>query len=550
ALTHEDWGEALDHALAAWRVSRHPKLALLVREISKRAGASFKPPYARTSKAFEKAWLRLADSDASAVATGWLAETFGKKLLDAFNPFWQRLDRLRRRPHDPRIAAAATEALRQGKYGGANREDSRRIYAPMLDLIRDTQDASLAESLGRIGAAPRSRRASTRRFLSDQLPPLAEELRALQPRTKIDDTVITTVVDQWLKRGSVARGTTDSASMLEYVLANPHDEDARAILGDAWLTEESPRGQLVALERRGCRPHDRAWKRLMRAHLRAWVGDDIASILANPKFRGGLLEEAALRPTSSASQETWQRAAVDDRFATLRRFWIGRGSHTWYARLLGAPVLRDLRHVELRTETLVQTLLAGPPRSYEMLHFRYDPPVARLQELGVAFPSVTGLGVPHATTREDLLDRAEAAGWRNRLTEIAFEDVPAYEGVVLESWISTPRVYPILPYLDWFIEHFPALRRLEVSRDSYHHAISVAYVRKEAGWILELCCDPWATHHRQSIYDGRTWFTFEPGQPDFFRLPQRVCAVRADRSPNDAFLVALEKAWGVPVSSF
>lgn len=548
ALAAEDWPDALDRALEAWRETRHPHLAALVRSLSPRAGAHFTPPRARTSDAFERAWCEVAKSDPSALATGWLAETFAKKIASPMAPFVRRGPLLANRPPDPRVATALVEVLRVGKHGAGNVAGSRSIYLPLVRILERIEDATVARDIAQIAETPRAPRASTRKALQALLPPLAETLTTRVPRGHLDETALAALVSPHLT-SSLSPAATEAASVHAYVLANPDDEDARAVLGDAWQAAGASQGELVTLERRGLWYRDKAWKRLVRAHLKDWLGEDIASVIANPRFRGGLLDECSLRPTSSASRATWERVLSDERMATLQRCWIGRGSHTWYPRLVASPTLRGLRHVELRTELMVETVLDGPPRPYTGVHFRYAPGAARLRGLSDRFDTIREIGVPHDMSHRDLHRLLDESGWQRRVTAIGFEDVPFYEGVEIDVWHADAPRTPIITELSWFIEQFPKLERLTVTRDSYHYEMAVSYLRTDDGWVLELDCDPWTRDRPQEFRDHFQRFTFEPGDDDFLRLPEAVTAVRIRRAPDDAFVERLQAAWPVSVTA-
>jgi uncharacterized protein (TIGR02996 family) len=561
AISAGDWLIALERALEAWRDTRHPQLATLIAAVSERAGDVSSFPRARTSEAFDDAWQEVARTDPSPLATGWLAGSLGAKVPhereERNQHLHRRVARLQEREADPRIALAVLGVLSAGKFTTWPLPAALKLYQPLVQLVRHHGDASLANAVAETAEAPRASRAVARRAVTQLLRPLAEELAARSPDTHLPQ------IDALLRRllPSTGAASEGSEALLKRVYAQPADEEARLVLADAWMDEGTSRGEMVALERAGVPASDKRVKRLVRAGLASWIGEDVSSILANPVFRLGLLHQATLRPTSSASVATWKRTLTDPHLSTLRQFSIGRGSHTWYRKLVGSDALRDLRHLEVRTQALLDIVLQGAPRPLERLDFRYLPDLHWLKRLGERFESLNQLTVPLAADPVFVCSALKEAGLAGRLRTLVFANVPWYEGVVIDPWTATVERGPVLPQLGWLAENLPSLECVELRRDHYRHQMSIQMKRTEAGWILTLSANDWDRAPRVFL-DGPHPLVLDPAleevprhllsraatPPAFLSLPAEVIAVHTEPAVDEGWRERLAAAWDVPVT--
>lgn len=478
---------ALTVALSAWVADRQPVVAEVVRGVGAAALAGFAAPNERTRDKFQAAWVTVAASDASAVATGWLAlhldhlvpvvdDRFGMLrpnwMAEKHAALFERIATLRRRCPDPRIADAAIGLLRDGKLGFWDPASVAQMYRPVVDLLLAAGDPAAAATLREIAAAPRSKRAMVRQWLQEGLPPVADQLEAAAPAPLPDE-----VAEGWRALiGSRPRGPsapTDVGALYREVLARPADDAARHVLADALLEIDDPRGQLLSLQLGGADEHDPRVRKLVRAHQRDWIGPDLDDTLGQVVFRRGFLEEASLRTNGSASAEVWEAAVRDERLATLRVLRQGQGNRQHYLRFLMSEQVRDLRQVELPTKAFVDALAAGPARPIEQLKLGVAPkrPVLAKIAASASLGAVTRLVLPDGVDLEALAADLEAVGLGSRLT-----------GLVIDVSRRRPGDGAVLPRLRGLGARLSALREVEILDGS---SVATA-IRGEGGWALTI----------------------------------------------------------------
>ena len=554
AVTQQDWVEALRLALAWWQTTRSPRLAALVRGVAPRTASSFRPPKARTSAAFHQAWLDIAARDPSPLATGWLAATLTQRLPDIriavathdprhafarFQPLRTRLESLGKRPGDPRVADAAVEIVRAGRFGGWNEPASRALYGDVLTLISTLGDVSVVADLWAVAKTPLARRATTRRVLADLIPATVAALERITPEDP--EPAALEGLTAGLGSPEPSAASQELQALLDHVLAHPHDDEARAVLADAWMEAGGPRGEHVTLERAGALTHHKQLNRLVRRHGAEWIGSELAAVLANICFKGGLLHTATLQPTGFAARSVWRAATHAQPLSTVRHLWQGQASRDRYERFVTSPQLRDLRRVEIRSEGLLDRLGTGPPRPFEALHFRFLPSVQDLRTIGTypTFGGVTEIAVPRSVDPEILLHTVGQGGWTSRLRGLIFDDV------IYDDPYLTSHQRPLITRIAWLIQNLPTLTRVAMLSS---YVPDLKFEKLEQGWVLIL------EHTQESREDlivrDHAMYTLDPARASTTRLmplPELVVAVHLRGIWDAALPGELANLWGVPV---
>lgn len=346
----------LSTALQAWRRSRHPRLAELVRHLS------VDLPRPRFGSDVPGDWVRLAESDASLQATWQLAATlelhlmegspWGDSAEEAIPRFqadlFRRVAHLRARCPDPRIADAALRVLTDGKLRAHHwaAAGTPLVYDPVVQLLVAAGDPGLADAVAELGHKPRSRRSLTRAYLARALPSAAEALRSITIEPLTDETEA--AIRRILPRPSRASETADELWRL--LVADPRDRSVRAVLADSWIELGDPRGAIVSVERSGAAVDDPALERLYKKHRDLWLGPDLDSAFVHARGRGGLLVEARLQEGRRVADTVWHAAAHDERIATLEVLHAGycKGHH--YAAFACSPLTRALRQIDVEYE--------------------------------------------------------------------------------------------------------------------------------------------------------------------------------------------------------
>ena len=485
ALDRDRPEEALDVALAAWRETRHPSVAGAVRAASRRAIDRFGAPGGRTKELFHAAWREVAGTDASPVATGWLASRLEHLLpmeMDRYAmirpgglqerhaPLYLRIGVLVARGPDPRIADALVQVLRDGRYGFWDMGTTELIYRPVLDALLLASDPGAGPTLRALAADPRVARANLRQWMAQELPLTADELEAL-PVTAPDV--------EWAALGVPEEAPpVDVSAYLAAVYEDPTDEGARAVLSDVLQQAGDPRGELIALQLSGAEAQGKRARQLLRAHQDEWLGPELAPVLGGVMFRRGFLEEAELRQNAAASPEGWARAVADPRLATVRVLLQGRGNKEHYGNFVRSPAMRDLRRVEVPTSAFLDELAAGPPRTIEALVFPKAPNRKALSRVATssALVNARGLHMPRGFDVLALVQDLEATLLHQLLRELVVT-----APLVWRTPESNERA-SVIGHFHAVVARLPALERLVVEGQ----AASVVFLRRGATWDAEV----------------------------------------------------------------
>jgi uncharacterized protein (TIGR02996 family) len=467
---------ALASALAAWRDTRHPAVRAAALALAPKAIAQFPAPTARNSEGFQAAWMQVAATDPSPVATAWLASTFETRLpladdrygmlrvgwmLEKHAPLHARGRALEARCPDPLVGAAAHALFAAARYGFWDLGSTRQIYAPIVDLAVKSQDPGLGEELRALAEAPTARRSNVREYFAEALRTAADQLATLRP-ARVDPEEIRRW-EQITDAPAAPPPAIDVAPLFEAVHADPRDVAARAILADALQEIGDPRGEFIALQLGDdAGPYDlpraRRARQLLRAGQTGWMGADLAAISVKPVFRAGFLDRFELAQNAAASPEVWLRASSDGRLATVRRLDQGRGNKEHYARFVLSPEMRDLRRISVPVAAFLDDLLAGPVRAIEELEFPRAPNRKILQQLAATdrLPALRLLAFPTTSPLAPFLADLRKTGLHTRIR--AFESFSTF------SWtsVNAPRE-DVLSQLPRLIEALPAFEELRIA---------------------------------------------------------------------------------------
>ena len=291
---------AYEVALAAWRETHAPELAMLV----ERAAIAFttsEPLPTKAQKARVEAWLARARTREPYEAR-WLLEELrplveGRKgsIVAAC------LDELVTMKDDPSLTLAACTLL--ALPGGAVAFGTwGKVLTRMFKLIGSCCDVRAIPRLEALAAETPSREGHTDsalEFVRERTPALFETLRAVPVRALgADDLAVVAscmaALDRPLPAAAAEASPTGSADALfEAVLAAPDDDQARAVWADALQEAGDPRGELIALQLAAA-TNEKAAKsaqKLIAKHWRTWVGALAPAIVATSvEFERGLLD--------------------------------------------------------------------------------------------------------------------------------------------------------------------------------------------------------------------------------------------------------------------
>jgi uncharacterized protein (TIGR02996 family) len=361
-----DFVRALELALDAWRVTRDPLRADLVDAL-----ASHVPATPIDEREYHKSWLALARADRPA-DLGALLAGLRKALPRKRRPFsdesqlpasWlERMGALAARRDDPRIVRPLIDAMHvEWPAHGAGFVE---LYAAPARLIARTGDVRAIALLEALCAFEREQSVThLRRFLGDVVVPLLAELRA-RPVPPPDPEIARLVETHRPQTPATSARVPELYAM---VYANPGDDGARQVLADVLLELGDPRGELIALQLSPVKTEATASRiaALLRAHRPAWLGD-LDTVLKNVDFERGFLASASLENNAKARPVVWERAAHDERLATVEHLYKGTGNAKHYSAFVFSPVMRNLKTVELLSHKMIEHVLAAPaPFAFE-----------------------------------------------------------------------------------------------------------------------------------------------------------------------------------------
>ncbi len=369
AVAAGDFETALEAALVVWRSVRDPALADLIDAIAARC----RPPAiaGRESARFHAAWLSLAESGPRAVAIGALAAGVNKRVpflevawstpdrdLARAEPLLARVAALAALPDDPRISSALVAVVERAPY------NDRRLYTPMLAVIARTADPRAATRLRALAERPTAKASTIRLYFAEALPAIVADFASPAALAATDKTIVTRLLAE-LAGARPAPPRRDIGELHAECLAHPDDDGPRAVLADALIERDDPRGELIALQLRDPDGSDpevvRRTLALLRTHEKTWLGD-LARVTQHRRWRRGFLDEAELKGHAVADEATWKRVSADPQLATVRALWKGRGTAALYRMFVQAPALRSLREVTIPNLTLLDEVISSGRR--------------------------------------------------------------------------------------------------------------------------------------------------------------------------------------------
>ena len=321
-LTHLERARAaptLDARLAAlidaWRVCKLPELAVVIEQLGQRLLE--RRPIIRRGERGEQALWRAAERGDPLAVGQVIVDLFHDKLGHYESSTVARVAAL---PPDPRVA------MRLWKWTHSRvNDDDRDIVYPALAAIGDPRTVELLrEDLP--AAATRT----------------ANEIAAAGPPRA--DRASRAVIAE------LARGDPTERALLREVYARPRSDEPRLIYADYLISQDDPRGELIALQ---CRSKlnaagQRRLQHLLDRFAPRWVGP-LEPYLVTPKrgkreLRRGFLARCRIngaRPESEHYPEARERRAVllaelatHRAWATLEEVEFPRYSMKWHAPLL------------------------------------------------------------------------------------------------------------------------------------------------------------------------------------------------------------------------
>jgi uncharacterized protein (TIGR02996 family) len=429
--------ELVAFTLGLWTQSRAPEVADALDVFTAEALSGRAPSGgARAKEEFQKLYLAVA-REPSPLDTGWLAANLTRLvqvepsyagILDGgyarkkHRAFFERLDVLKPRVPDPRIAKALVAFLVEAPYSAWDRNGARHIYGPVLELLVAAGDPRQAPALQDLLAHPKAERATIRDELADTLPVVIAQLQAVPVLLPEPER------ERWRhfvpERPKAASGA-DGDALLAAVHAEPDSDEVRLVYAD-WLQERGdPRGEFVMLQVRAAQGRATAAdakraRALLREHEDAWLGG-LANVLTGTSFERGFLAAAVVAQNAAATAEAWEVAPRSKVLATVHSLEQGRGNAQHYQALVCSEHATNLRRVEIPGKPMLEALLGGPPRLVEELTFKKlvgKDGLARVAK-SAAFPGLEHVRVPAGADPGKVFDQLRASGLCERLARLS-----------------------------------------------------------------------------------------------------------------------------------
>lgn len=351
AISDEDWPNALEIALEAWRANRSPDVARLIDLLGlqirtplgehdlqqtwiERAvpydAAMVSPLLAHVTvrmRGSDGTWARLCERWATSDLVTALATEPG---LPQHRNWFERLLAIMTWPDDPRISSVLAEWLTGHEVF---------VRSPAFDVIY----GAIAERLVAL-ADPRIL-PQLAAFLADSAPGFRNQ-RELVARVHaalvsqvpglVDEQAISTAIAELVARDA------DCSAM--WRAGQPRDLVQRAVLGDALVAIGDPRGELItlqlAIEREPAAdpardPRVKRVTKLLDGWWDHWLGSALAALIVRDGtvFRNGMLEVIRVGyPTTP--QRAWVAARGHRELASVQTVLVGRVPAIEYARFV------------------------------------------------------------------------------------------------------------------------------------------------------------------------------------------------------------------------
>ena len=171
--------QELEEALQVWRSCRDSEVARAIDVLSVSAEPLFDAPNPRSKADYRAAWLDIARSDPSTLATGFLANTLTHRLSigrgdvhsrDRELAFVERIEALRDRAPDPRVSRALARVLSEAPFRPWGLNGNDNLYGEILRQLVSIGDVRQLPLLEDLLATPRTSAAWLREWLAERLP--------------------------------------------------------------------------------------------------------------------------------------------------------------------------------------------------------------------------------------------------------------------------------------------------------------------------------------------------------------------------------------------
>jgi len=288
----------IDELLVMWRATPASEVAELIAQVS---ATDTRPPITGGSqRALHTAWLEVESANDPGDIDRLLAVLASGKLTQAS----ERMERLARRPSDPRVAAGLEALLAAPPSAAFVKTASTKFWDAVcaeLARIADPRTRSIAERAAWLAndrvpspfdvGRNRARMAKAILKVAADIAP-APELPAAQ-RERIASLAA--------RMRSIPKRVDRSAELLARIYEDPRDLDARAVYADWLIASGDPRGELIALQLVRPLPKQPPWRhfeherehkpstreqQLLRVHAGAWLGR-LGTSLENVSFERG-----------------------------------------------------------------------------------------------------------------------------------------------------------------------------------------------------------------------------------------------------------------------
>lgn len=343
AMVSGEWPTVLAELLATWRASPHRELADRVVSVGAKAAAGPSRP---------GTWEDVAKEQDPVTLSALLDTLLDKGSVKARS----RLEALAGWPEDPRIDRWVADRYADPPFTSTG---ARPFWTRLLPLARRVRDTRAAEILGKARAGY-DRSIPYEDFLAAHLDRVRAEVDSAQDHAlSAELRQVLAKVDLALHEEAEAakpRRSEDAEALLSQVLANPGDDEARAVLADVLLEAHHPRGELIALQleatRRPLTPAETKRERqLIKTARQELLGPLDAVLKPECTFSRGFLSRAALKQGNSRALESAIEKTVGHPLWATVEHLEGRGDYD----ITTHEVMRSLRsvaHSSVGAETL------------------------------------------------------------------------------------------------------------------------------------------------------------------------------------------------------
>ncbi|MFY1830353.1 TIGR02996 domain-containing protein [Myxococcus fulvus] len=454
AVSQGDWASVLEHLLTRWRAAPHTVLAERIDALGRKLAADTPAP---------KDWDALAGKQDAATLTALLAALLDKGSVKA-RP---RLEALAKWPEDPRIDRWVASQFADPPFTSTG---ARPFWTRLAPLARRLRDARAARTVLKAhkGYDPKD---DAEAFFAGHVDRIRAQLDAAAREGELsaaDHRAIIHVDAAMREAEPVApRKAGDAEALLARVLAEPGDDEARAVLADVLLEQGHPRGELIALQleatRRKLTAAERKREReLLQSARQELLGPLDEVLKPDCVFTRGFLSHAALKQGNARGlQRAIQKTAGHPLWATVEHL-EGGGDYD----VTTDPVMKSLRSL-VNSDVRTQDLAKRPGLESLAMRGALDQWVELAQDPG-AFPTLRHL------------DIFAFHWWAPRFLESPL--VSRLERLQLRIYVSGPSVADALPLFQLVPTlKVPDLTLRLVRNDSKDYSCGFRFVRGPDG---------------------------------------------------------------------